>query len=429
MSISSYMNLKSFHPGNFFNQRKVWIAEQKAEAEKKKKAELEQQYKVEQHELAVKAQLLGEDTRKLELNFMYKEPPGLKEAQEKLTLRQRPRVAGDEKDGKKSLQEKHPALKGAPREGSYTEAMATVRDRPFGVEVRNVKCTKCGQWGHQNTDRVCPRYYENGPRDGSDKEIERPAFQDPATLIKQMREDQGLALRRSVIGRQNNVLADNQQLVMSSEEDEGDDPELAFLKTLSAKEKRKLLKKLAKLEGDESGGVGKSKKKKKKSRKHKRRHSCSDDSSLSSEEDRPSKRKKSAHEDTSDQHEHRRGKGSIGSGERNSQVGGGVEKERYEEKGRQQRVEETKDGGRREDGDRGSRGHEQRREERGGSRHEEWRRERGDGKEERRDDGRQRHDSDSRREERERQRESRGDERDERWGDVKAGKHSHRDRR
>lgn len=36
------------------------------------------------------------------------------------------------------------------------ETGAPARSKPFGVEIRNVKCLRCGNFGHQSGDRECP---------------------------------------------------------------------------------------------------------------------------------------------------------------------------------------------------------------------------------------------------------------------------------
>jgi hypothetical protein len=61
---------------------------------------------------------------------------------------------------KQELEERFPILKGVPTVGEYTEQIA-IRARPLGIEIRNVRCARCGQWGHVSGDRECPMLDQN----------------------------------------------------------------------------------------------------------------------------------------------------------------------------------------------------------------------------------------------------------------------------
>jgi hypothetical protein len=59
------------------------------------------------------------------------------------------------------------------------ETGAPARIKPFGVEVRNVRCLRCGNYGHQSGDRECPLKDVIMPNEES-----RLKRDDPLTTIK-----------------------------------------------------------------------------------------------------------------------------------------------------------------------------------------------------------------------------------------------------
>ncbi|XP_053683638.1 corepressor interacting with RBPJ 1 [Sabethes cyaneus] len=273
---NNYMCKKFFHPASRDNLKRVWMAEQQAEAYKKKQEELRNQYEKEQELHDNKAMLSKESKDKLSVNFMYELPPGMKKEREKET--------SNETEYKFEWQRKY----NAPRE-SYCKGDTEIRDQPFGIQVRNVRCIKCHKWGHINTDKECTMYsLSMSEAKKIHSESEANQILSKNDLEQGLRED-GLAMKRSA-----KELATSHQLI----EEPGLEKiqsETDFLKSLTTKQKKKLLKKLEKIEKRHKA-ESKNKKKKKKHASNSSTDSSSDDEKLhrSQGEFRRNKRKYSS---------------------------------------------------------------------------------------------------------------------------------------
>lgn len=141
-------------------------------------------------------------------------------------------------------------LKDAPMAGAHT-ADAAVRFNPLGVTLRNVRCMRCGNWGHRVGDRECPQFNQVTASDQA-----RRARDDPAAVFNRslsLRE-KGLALNDSALGRR---MGDGEELVLSDDDGAaaggagggtgltgGDEADRAYIESLPMEEKLRLLESL-----------------------------------------------------------------------------------------------------------------------------------------------------------------------------------------
>jgi CBF1 interacting corepressor len=149
---------KFFHPTAKHNIKKVWMREQELQQEGKEELEAIEQFKREQDLYETKL-LMGDSKvcqscrkeiiiifkAKAGLSFMYDQPASLKKDDYDLI-------------GEKKQEFKFEWQKNAPREKYLKDDTSVQSDQPFGIAVKNVRCLKCKQWGHMNTDKECALY-------------------------------------------------------------------------------------------------------------------------------------------------------------------------------------------------------------------------------------------------------------------------------
>ncbi|KAG6976362.1 hypothetical protein JG688_00001455 [Phytophthora aleatoria] len=271
-----FLGQKSWHPASKANQKRIWVAEQQAkereERERQKAKEVRKAAEALQAQQAAAAAgdvAAARCVASAQVNFLYAAPPGLPEAKEAADkkhqkeedeavreFRRRAERRGDSQRSKleryvgrraeetltiKDQVERFPILKDAPVEGKYTETIK-VNFNPLGLRLRNVRCIRCGEWGHQSGDRECKLRDQNPNGEWR--------WEDPVTEINKLKSaKQDLVLRRGALPLEMQEAAVEEFEILQSDDE---DVEAAFLATLSTKEKKKLMKKLKKQSRDDS---------------------------------------------------------------------------------------------------------------------------------------------------------------------------------
>jgi len=131
------------------------------------------------------------------VSFMYEPPPGYldnkkKEEKEEEIRREEERKKKEEEDMKagrwkkdkidpfnyQELGKRFPFLKNAPTSDESAKFRA-IKHNPMGILVRNVRCARCGNYGHRSGERECPMFAARTQNDA-----ERQIREDPLSVIK-----------------------------------------------------------------------------------------------------------------------------------------------------------------------------------------------------------------------------------------------------
>ncbi|KAK8639922.1 hypothetical protein V6N13_138288 [Hibiscus sabdariffa] len=289
----SYLNQKPWHPLSYPNQRRKWIAEQTHAQRSRRAEEVAREYAQEQEFFRQTALISKKEKEKMEMmkavSFMYVRPPGYNAESAKaaeiaderkntehndisndpLTTMPPESLPGGgtmTKEKKKwrpkdvfgralPTEEEFEVLKNAPR----LETGVAGRVKPFAVEVRNVKCLRCGNYGHQSGDRDCPLKDAIMPNEESRLKRDDPltaimAQMDPTEPLKwELKQKPGLSPPRGGFRPDD----PNQQIVAEDIFDEyggflsgGNIPDL--LTNISCKSKKRKSSKKSKQKGKSS---------------------------------------------------------------------------------------------------------------------------------------------------------------------------------